>query len=118
MNDGPEVIEQALVQLAPTWEGREVKFEEWTVADDREVRKAFEADRDLGVVTLLSKAMRYADTGELVFKSAAEIDALPKRYANRVTRLAALAIDAVGKYDDEGGARPPTSGQSGTSSTA
>jgi hypothetical protein len=116
MNDGGDLT---LATLAPTWDGREVTFTEWGVADDREVRRAFEADREVGVLVLLSKAMRYVDTGELVFKSLAEIEALPKRHVPRLNRLVSLAVDAVGKYDDDGsGASPPTSGQSGTSNTA
>src|SRR5689334_18233508 len=101
-----------LLNLA-TWEGREVKFVEYGIADDREVRRAFEVDREVGAFTLLSKAMRYADTGELVFRSMAEIDALPKRNYTSLMKLATAAIDAVGGYDDAGGASPPTSGQSG-----
>jgi hypothetical protein len=105
VNDGSDLT---LATLAPTWEGREVTFAEWGVADDREVRRAFADDREVGTMVLLSKAMRYTDTGELVFKSVADIDALPKRHVPRLTRLASLAIEAVGKYDDDGGASPPT----------
>jgi hypothetical protein len=118
VNDGGLAPDMTLATLPPTWEGRDVTFAEWSVADDREVRKAFEVDRDVGAFMLLSKALCYADTNERVFSSAAEIEMLPKRLVPKLQRLASLAIDAVGKYDDDGsGAVPPTSGQSGTLST-
>jgi hypothetical protein len=83
----------------PHWNGREVRFAEYSVAAGREIRDAFAKDRELGGWTILAKSMRYVDSGELVFATAAEIDELPNRLYGRLAMLAADAIETVGGFE-------------------
>jgi hypothetical protein len=100
-----------VVAMAPPkplrWNDRDVVFHEYDIVAGREIRRAFESDRETGAFLILQKSAHYADSGELVFQSVAEIEKLPNRVYGRLMRLATAAIEQVGQFepDDDD---PPT----------
>jgi DNA-binding NtrC family response regulator len=95
------------------WEGRDVTFIEINMAAGREVLAAAAIDGERGFFMGLVKACRYADTGDPVFKSVDEIDAMPFRLRARLMRLATEAHEANRQEEievvDEHGNRVPLS---------
>jgi hypothetical protein len=92
--------------MALRWDDREVTFADFTIKEGRAVRAAFaRGDSEAGSYICLIASARYADTGEPVFRSVEEIEALPFRLTQRVMRLASEAAKVNGMLDDEDGER-------------
>lgn len=83
------------------WDGRDVVFADFSIREGREVRAAFAKDGERGSYECLMRSARYADTGEPVFASVDEIEALPFRLQQRVLRLASEAAKRNGMVEDE-----------------
>ena len=81
------------------WEGRPVRFAEFTIKEGREVREAFRTNGEAGSYACLVKSLRYADTDEAVFASLDEVEAQPMRLQQRVLYLASEALKANGMLD-------------------
>jgi hypothetical protein len=84
-----------------SWNGRPVKYGEFTIWQGRAVREAFREDGETGSYTCLALSLRYADTDELVFASVDEINAQPFRHQQRLLYLAAEAAKANGMIEDD-----------------
>jgi uncharacterized ferredoxin-like protein len=93
------------------WDGRPVRFAEFTIKEGRAVRDAFRVDGETGSYVCLVKSARYVDTDEPVFASVDEIESQPFRLQQRVLYLASEAAKANGMLDaDEGGAPAQANG--------
>ena len=75
------------------WNGRAVRFVEFSILEGREVRAAYQADAERGTWALLAMSARYVDDGTPVFASADEILAQPWRLQKRLTDLASAALE-------------------------
>lgn len=90
------------------WMGREVVFHDFDILKGREVRAAFAEDGERGSYACLVASARYADSGEPVFLSIADVEAQPFRLQQRVLRLAGEAAKIngmLGVDDDDDGER-------------
>lgn len=85
------------------WDGRAVSFAEFTIREGRAVRAAFAKDGESGSYACLVASVRWADSGEPVFASVDEIEALPFRLQQRLLRLAGEAAKVNGMMDDDDG---------------
>jgi hypothetical protein len=71
------------------WDDRAVTFVDMTQLEGDAVLDAYAESARTGTRMLLVYGLRYTDTGERVFASVAEIEALPFRHLDRLTYLAA-----------------------------
>jgi hypothetical protein len=93
------------------WNDRPVTFAEFTIAEGKQMLKAYARDQEEGMHHLLVLSLRYADTGEPVFKSVAEIEALPFRHNFTLGRLASKAGFLNGMRSDPDAPTPAANGE-------
>ena len=86
-----------------SWNGRRVTFAEFNLIEGDAIIDAFTVSRFQGSRQLLLRALRYADTGEPVFASLAEIEQLPFKHNERLSYLAGRCAFAngLGRDPDE-----------------
>jgi hypothetical protein len=70
-----------------SWNGRPVKFVEFSIRDGRPLIEAFQRDSEEGSFALLVQALRYADDDSPVFASVDDIWAQPFRLRERLAYL-------------------------------
>jgi hypothetical protein len=83
-----------------SWNGRAVMFAEFNVGVGDAVIDAFALGVRKGSRMLLVAALRYADTGEPVFDSIADVEAQPFRLNDRLTYLASRCAFLNGMGSD------------------
>jgi hypothetical protein len=83
-----------------TWNERPVTFAEFSLVTGDQVIDAYAVSSRYGGRVLLLHTLRYADTGEPVFASVAEIEAVPFRQLERITYLTARGAFVNGFGDD------------------
>jgi len=90
------------------WQGRPIRFAEFSIKEGREVRAAYQVDGETGMWMVLVKSARYADDGTPVFTSVDELETQPFRLQQRLMRFAAQALDLNGFTTEarEGEVRP------------
>ena len=86
-----------------TWDGRPVKFVEFSIRDGKPVNAAFAESAEQGSYMLLVLSMQWADTGQPVFASIEEIEVLPFRRRTALVRLSnkAAITNGMGLDDDD-----------------
>jgi hypothetical protein len=86
-----------------TWDGRPVKFVEFSIRDGKPVNAAFAESAEQGSYKLLVLSMQWADTGQPVFASIEEIEVLPFRRRTALVRLSnkAAITNGMGLDDDD-----------------
>lgn len=89
-----------------SWQGRAVTFADFSVGEGDTIIDAFAQSSRHGSRVLLVHALRYADTGEPVFASVAEIEAQPFRHFEQLTYLSARCSFANG-FGNDPDAPPP-----------
>ena len=86
-------------------------FSEFSIRDSKPMVEAFARDGEEGSYALLVLALRYADSGEPVFKSVDEVFSQPFKLRDRLAYLSgrcafANGLRSVDPARDEPGARP------------
>lgn len=71
------------------WNDRAVTFAEFSVGEGDAILDAFAESGRKGSRLMLVHSLRYADTGEPVFSSVADVEAVPFRHTERLTYLSA-----------------------------
>jgi len=70
-----------------SWNGRPVKFVEFSIREGRPLVEAFQRDSEEGSFALLVQALRYTDDGAPVFTSVDEVMDQPFRHRERLAYL-------------------------------
>ena len=79
-----------------SWNGRPVKFVEFSIREGRPLVEAFARDSEEGSFVLLVQALRYADDDSPVFASVDEVMDLPFRHRERLAYLSGKCAYANG----------------------
>lgn len=95
-----------------SWNGRPVKFVEFSIREGRSLVEAFQRDSEEGSFALLVQALRYADDGNPVFASVDEVMDQPFRHRERLAYLSGKCafVNGLRERDPDGdgadGAQP------------
>jgi hypothetical protein len=94
-----------------SWNGRPVKYVEFSIRTGRGVTEAFRRDGEEGAFALLVQSLRYADDDQPVFASVEEVMDQPFRLRERIADLASKCAVVNGLRQDDPGAEVSTDAQ-------